>query len=100
MVCELQFTGSDYSRRRTMKAALVLGLITFLSATASADSREKAKSNCRVQFTREASASSILIDFEADSREDCERAAGPETQTNFSGKTEAEPILPAKKTGK
>ena len=73
--------------------------VLALTIASAAQADRKGKANCHVELIKEASASSIQISFEADSQEECDRAKGPEVQTNFSGPA-PQPVpteLPSKK---
>lgn len=70
---------------------LKLGFALALIFSDGVHAADKRKPNCKVELTREASASSILISFEAETQAECERAKGPEVKTDYSGP--AEPVL-------
>ncbi len=76
---------------------IFIAALAILTPVAHADQKAKTKPNCRVELIKEASASSIMISFEADTQEECERAQGPDVQTNFSGDPAAKKPEPKKK---
>lgn len=76
---------------------IFIASLALIAPVAQADQKPKAKPNCRVELVKEASASSIMISFEADTQEECERAQGPDVQTNFSGDPAAKKPEPKKK---
>ncbi len=82
----------------TFGISFVLALT--LSSAVLADSNRRGKANCSVALVKEASASSILISFDAESQEECERAKGPEIQTSFTGPTTPKPVPTARPTKK
>lgn len=72
-------------------------LIFALGTPALGAGSRKGKSNCKVELIKEASAGSILIELQADDKDDCERAKGNDVQISYSGENAPKKPAPQKK---